>query len=116
MTTTNNNIKSIEDDITAIVKESGISKIILQYKSELEDISNCSRCGFKYSNRFWKYYDTGKTFCLRCMLDKSSEEIKATAGDEVLVPLFAQYSSGRHGIYRDVNKFKRRKIKKVIYI
>jgi len=101
--------KSIEDDITTIVKERGISKLILRYKSELETISYCKGCGFKYNNRFWKYKKTGNTFCLRCMLNKTSREtyIKANNGDENWDDaLFDQYCSGRSGIYRDVNKFK----------
>jgi hypothetical protein len=98
MTTNNNTIKSIENDLTAIVKESGISKIILQYKSELEDISNCSECGFKYKNRFWKNNESGKTFCLSCINDFFDIYYEIDEN-------YTQYSSGRHSIYRDVNKF-----------
>jgi len=100
--TINNNNKSIENDITAIVKESGISQIILKYKSELESISYCNRCGFKYVNRFWKHKETCKTFCGGCAADEVED---STTFRSDFLECFDQYCSGRHGIYRDVNKF-----------
>lgn len=99
----------MEKILTDIVKEKGISKIIMEYKKQFDNITFCSCCKSRYDDLiipdeklyslsqlsypaefFHDEQDTGETFCRYCI--KPDE-----------FPCYERYRIGRHGVYRKVS-------------
>jgi len=105
--------KKMEKILTDIVKEKGISKIILDYKKQFDNITFCSSCSCPFScknyssefytpnifkqNKFIKEHRGN--FCRDCYYWYENYFINTE--EEILT--FERYRLGRHGIYRKVS-------------
>ena len=100
----------MEKILTDIVKEKGISKIIMDYKKEFENLMFCNMCNCEYDDIYddiwicadeahanYSNHKIGVSFCGDCLMagyEVYHDEWKAG---------YDRYRLGRHGVYRKVS-------------
>lgn len=108
----------MEKILTDIVKEKGISKIIMEYKKEFDNITFCSSCNKKFENEFYRIKKNSKIFNGNCCFHCKEKVLEAfftanhwtreTNYDDFkkIFGRMKKYKMGRHLIWRRVKKKK----------
>ena len=101
----------MEKILTDIVKEKGISKIIMDYKKQFDNITFCSCCNEKFENLFYNIKGivyNNENLCFNCKVE-NLEMLPIETSYETFEKIFGtmkEYKMGRHPVWRRSKRYK----------